>query len=133
MIDIMKKLSSIKVIPLKGTFCLSGEKELNNILTTIDDIVDIRIEQIGANWYYLIYCSSTSSQKNVTEFKSIDNFYFNTYTPNEFAERMKTLNKTAKTSDKDIAIKQAEELVCRILNVLGYAEGIQLYKDMKNN
>ena len=43
----MKKLSSIKVVPLKGAFCLSGEKELNNILATIDDIVDIHIEQIG--------------------------------------------------------------------------------------
>lgn len=129
----MKKLSNIKVIPLKGAFSLSGEKELNNILVTIDDIVDIRIEQIRADWYYLIYCSSTSSQKNITEFKSIDNFYFNTYTPDEFVERMKTLNEMAKTSDKDIAIKQAEELICRILNVLGYAEGIQLYKDMKNN
>lgn len=129
----MKKLSSIKVIPLQEAFYLFGEKELNNILATIDDVVDIRIEQIGANWYYLIYCASTSSQKNITEFKSIDNFYFNTYTPDEFAKRMKALNEIAKTSDKDIAIKQADELIYRILNTLGYTEGIQLYKDMKNN
>lgn len=47
--------------------------------------------------------------------------------PKEFAERMRDINEIEFTDDRHHA---ADELMCEVLNDLGYEEGVEIFENM---
>ena len=73
-------------------------------------------------------CSGMDTEDHMYDLDSCPN-HMPVMTPEEFAERMKELSEECNYGDNEVAHKEMDELMCELLTVLGYGEGVAIFGD----